>query len=577
MRKLRSKTLVAIALLAISTLGCGLHHGRHQGSHHRSHSGMHGHGAAAEPPRLVLQITVDQLRGDLPHRYAERFGEGGFRYLLERGTWYTSAHYRHANTETAPGHATLATGADPAVHGIVSNDWIDQRTGDFVYNTEDDRHHLIGADPKAHQGVSPRNLLSSTFSDELVLDTAGGSRVFSVSGKDRGAILPGGHAGKAFWFSRSTGKFVTSTYYYDTYPAWVTAWNEAGPLDPYVGQSWTLLHDRSTYRFADADDQPWEVDLQPFGRTFPHSFGEGRYFPLFVSLSPMSDELTLEFAKATLDNEKLGQGSDPDFLAVSFSATDYAGHLFGPGSLESEDTILRLDRVLADLFAFVDEKVGLENTLIVLSADHGGVEAPEQAKAIGIDAGRMPLGFFRGPNPVADALKKKYGRADLILGPSHPYLYLNVDAIDAAGLDRSEVESFVVAEVTKLPGIAQAIPRSALLEGDAPRDELFDSVARSFHPDRSGQVHLVQPPYWFMHSTEEAEKMGIPSLAAIHGSPWAYDQHVPIVFAGHRVRAQKVGRSVGPHQIAPTLSAYLGVKPPSGSDGSLLVEALPRH
>ena len=463
------------------------------------------------------------------------------------------------------------------MHGIVSNDWIDGRTRAFVYNTEDDRHHLIGADPKPHQGVSPRNLLASTFGDELVLDTAGGSRVFSVSGKDRGAILPGGHAGKAFWFSRSSGQFVTSTYYYDAYPAWAAAWNEAGPMDRFVGQSWTLLNDRSTYRFADADDQPWEVDLQPFGRTFPHSLGEGRYLQLFVSLSPMVDELTVDFAKAVIENEALGQGTDTDFLAVSFSAADYAGHLFGPGSLESEDTILRLDRVLAELFAFVDEKVGLENTLIVLSADHGGVEAPEQAEAIGIEAGRMPLGFFRGPNPVADALKKRYGRSDLILGPSHPYLYLNVEAIEAAGLDRGEVERFVVAEVIKLPAITRAFSWGDLAGEGAAQDPLLDAARRTFHPERSGQVHLVQPPYWFMHSTDEAEKMGLPSLAAIHGSPWAYDTHVPIVFAGHRVRAQKVGRTVGPHQIAPTLSAYLGIKPPSGSDGELLVEALPRH
>jgi predicted AlkP superfamily pyrophosphatase or phosphodiesterase len=357
----------------------------------------------------------------------------------------------------------------------------------------------------------------------------------------------------------------------------VATFNEAGLVERFAGRSWTLLHDRSTYRFAEADDQPWEVDLPPFGRTFPHAFGEGRYLPLFVSLSPMVDQLTLEFAKAAIENEALGNGTDTDLLAVSFSATDYAGHLFGPGSLEAEDTILRLDRVLADLFAFIDEKVGLENTLIVLSADHGGVEAPEQAEAIGIDAGRMPLGFFRGPNPVADALKQRYGRSDLILGPSHPYLYLNVDAIEDAGLDRREIERFVVAEVTKLPGIARAFSRESLSGEAAAPDALFESVRRSFHSERSGHVHLVQPPYWFMHSTEEAEKLGLPSLAAIHGSPWAYDRYVPIVFAGHRVPAQRVGRSVGPHQIAPTLSTYLGVKLPSGSDGSLLVEALPRH
>jgi predicted AlkP superfamily pyrophosphatase or phosphodiesterase len=373
--------------------------------------------AAGSPPRLILQITVDQLRGDLPGRYAHRFGEGGFRYLLEQGTHYTNSHYRHANTETAPGHATLATGADPSGHGIVANDWIDRQTGAFVYNTEDARHHLIGEEPKVHQGVSPRNLLASTFGDELVLYSNGASRVFSVSTKDRGAILPGGHAGKAFWLSRSSGSYVTSTYYYDAYPAWVDAWNATRPMLRYAGKSWDLLQERDTYLFAKQDDQPWEVDLPPFGRTFPHPFGEGRMQPLFVSLSPMGDAVTLDFAKALIENEQLGRGAQPDLLAVSFSATDYAGHLFGPGSLESEDTILRLDRVLAELFAFVDVHVGLENTLIVLSADHGGVEAPEQAEAIGISAGRMPLDFFRKPNDVSRAVEARFGVADLILGP----------------------------------------------------------------------------------------------------------------------------------------------------------------
>ena len=156
-------------------------------------------------PKLVVQITVDQLRGDLPMRFRERLGEGGFRYLLEQGTHFNNAHYRHANTETAVGHATLVTGADPSRHGMVSNYWFDPQTGESIYNTEDDRHHLIGKQAKPHQGVSPRNLLASTIGDELVLSNAGQSRVFSVSGKDRGAILPGGHAGKAFWYSKSSG------------------------------------------------------------------------------------------------------------------------------------------------------------------------------------------------------------------------------------------------------------------------------------------------------------------------------------------------------------------------------------
>jgi hypothetical protein len=194
--------------------------------------------------------------------------KGGFRYLMERGTWYTDAHYRHANTETAVGHATLATGADPSRHGIVANDWIDQDTGAFVYNTEDDRHHIIGK-TQAHEGVSPRNLLASTISDELVVHTGGRSRAFSVSVKDRGAILPGGHAGKAFWFSKRSGEFVTSTYYYDDYPAWVKRWNAAKPADAYKGKSWELLKDRATYVHGKMDDRPYEADLKPLGPFSP--------------------------------------------------------------------------------------------------------------------------------------------------------------------------------------------------------------------------------------------------------------------------------------------------------------------
>jgi predicted AlkP superfamily pyrophosphatase or phosphodiesterase len=185
--------------------------------------------------RLVLQITVDQLRGDTMTRFGDRFIERGFRYFLDNGIHYTNAHYAHANTETAPGHATLATGAYPSAHGIVANDWIDANTGEFVYNTEDDRHSYIGAEPKPRQGVSPRNLLSSTLGDELVVHSGGRSRVFSVSPKDRGAILPGGHAGKAFWYNNRTGEFVTSTYYYSEYPDWVTAWNAKKPADRYKG------------------------------------------------------------------------------------------------------------------------------------------------------------------------------------------------------------------------------------------------------------------------------------------------------------------------------------------------------
>jgi len=533
--------------------------------------------AADVGPKLILQITVDQLRGDLPGRYADRLTHGGFRYLMEKGTWYTDAHYQHANTETAVGHATLATGADPSRHGIVANDWIDQETGTFVYNTEDERHHIIGREPKEHEGVSPRNLLATTISDELVIHNGGRSRAFSVSVKDRGAILPGGHVGKAFWFSKSSGDFVTSTYYYDDYPAWVKQWNAAKPADLFKGKSWELLNDRSTYVHGEMDDRPYEADLKPLGRVFPHSLGEDpKYFYLLLTLTPIGDILTLDFAKALVENEKLGQNDTgaPDYLQISFSSTDYIGHLFGPSSLETEDNILRLDRTLAELFQFVDEKVGLDNTLIVLSADHGAPEAPEYMVELGLSAGRFAFDWFKTKGPLTEAMLKEFGRDDLISNHSHPYLYLNLDTVSSAGLNLAEVERFVAAELIKIPGIAYALTRSDLLAGRITESPIQNQIRRSFHPKRSGNVHMVPEHYWFLHSTEEAEQMGIGSIAAIHGSPWAYDTFVPIFFAGQRIPAQRIRRRVSPTDIAATITSYLGIKPPSGSMGKPLLEIM---
>jgi len=532
----------------------------------------------AADPRLVLQITVDQLRGDLPGRYADRLTDGGFRYLMEKGTWYIDAHYQHANTETAVGHATLATGADPSRHGIVANDWIDQETGAFVYNTEDDRHHIIGKEARAHEGVSPRNLMASTISDEIVVHNGGRSRAFSVSVKDRGAILPGGHVGKAFWFSKRSGEFVTSTYYYDDYPSWVKQWNASKPADAYKEKSWELLHDRATYVHGEMDDRPYEADIKPLGRTFPHSLGgDTKYFYLFLTLTPVGDALTLDFAKALVENEKLGQNRHgaPDYLQISFSSTDYIGHLFGPSSLETEDNILRLDRTLADLFHFIDEKVGLDQTLIVLSGDHGAPEAPEYMAEMGLSTGRFPFDWFKTEGPLTEALQKKYARADLISGHSHPYLYLNLDAIASARLNVADVERFVADELMKIPGIVYAQTRSDLLAGRITASPVQNQIRRSFHPTRSGNIHMVPEQYWFLHSTEEAEKMGIGSIAAIHGSPWAHDTYVPIFFAGSGVPAQVIGRRVAPTDIAPTIAAFLRVKPPSGSVGNVLTEVFP--
>ena len=538
-------------------------------------------------PRLVLQITVDALRGDLPTRYYDRLGENGFRYLWEKGTVYTDAHHAHANTETIVGHTTLATGAHPAVHGMIGNVWFDRTENRTMYNIEDDRYRLLtagaGVDKDAEidstqkaaksDGRSPSTIMVTTTGDELAINTAGRAKVFAVSIKDRGAVSMAGHAGKAFWFSKASAQFVTSNYYYNAYPAWVNEWNAKKLATAYSGKSWDLLNDKGTYLFGDADDKEWETDLAGFGRTFPHEFGEesGKYFTTFLTVSPAGDELTLDFAKALITNEKLGVDEVPDFLGVSFSSTDYVGHIFGPSSLETEDNILHLDRTLADLLTFVDKHVGLENTLIVLSADHGGPEVPGYLNELGIDAGySLPENWDK--EPAFMALKKKFGiDKELISGYNHPYVYLNHEVILEHKLDLSEVEQAVADELLQFEGIAQAVTTSALRHGNLPETPLNQAILNNFNPNRSGDIYVVFKPHWFINDFDGLE------VAATHGSPWRYDTYVPIVFAGMRIPAQHIERRVLTVDIAPTLGSLLGIKPPSGSAGVPLVEIFPKQ
>lgn len=558
------KTILTIAVSAVIVLAIPLHQ------------------AFAATPRLVLQITVDALRGDIPGRYYDRLGTGGFRYLWEKGTVYADAHHAHANTETIVGHTTLATGAHPSVHGMVGNLWFDRTLGRRIYNIEDNHYRLLTAGAGVDQnteidstqkaaktdGRSPEAILVTTFGDELAIHSAGRSKVFAVSVKDRGAVSMAGHAGKAFWFSKANGEFVTSTYYYKAYPTWVDEWNARKPAAAYAGRSWTLLNDPSTYLFGAEDDRPWETDLAGYGRTFPHAFGEadGKYFTTLLTISPAGDTMTLDFAKSLIKNEQLGADEVPDYLAISFSSNDYITHIFGPSSLESEDNFLRLDRTLADLFDFVDKQVGLNNTLIVLSSDHGCPEVPGYLNELGIQAGFVnPAAWDK--TPAFKALKKQFGiDQELIESYSQPYLYLNHDVIQTHGLDLREVEQAIARELLKFEGVAQAVSSSELREGNLPDTQINRAILNNFNPNRSGDIYLVFEPHWFINDFDGLE------VSSTHGSPWQYDTYVPVAFGGMKIPAQRVLRSVLTVDIAPTLAALLVTKPPSGSAGALLVE-----
>ncbi|MFC1799776.1 alkaline phosphatase family protein [Candidatus Eisenbacteria bacterium] len=528
-------------------------------------------GVVPGKPKLVLQITIDQMRGDYPMRYKDRLGEGGFKYLMENGTHYVNAHYQHADTETPIGHAALFTGTYPAYNGIVAGNWYDLDLGRVIYNCEDDRYPVIGKGPEEGKGRAPTRLLSSTIGDELMISNNSQSRMFSVSIKDRGAILPGGHAGKAFWYSKSDGSFISSTYYYEEYPGWVERWNAQKLADKYKDTSWDLLHDASTYFFGEDDDRPFEIDIFGLGTTFPHPVsGESKYFYASLIATPFGDELTADFARTLIREEKLGQGEYTDFMAISFSVTDYIGHVFGPSSLEAEDNILRVDRLLADLFRFIDEEVGLEETLIVVSADHGMCEAPEHMQSLGFEVGRLTSETV-AKGTVRNALKARLGVPEEVLRLyEHPYVYLNEEEINKTQYSIAEIETAVAEEILKIPGIIGAVTRTDLIKGSFAPTPVNMKILNNFHIKRSGHVHVIADQFWYfayeMDTTTE--------IAAMHASPWTYDSYVPIFFAGHGVPSQRIVRAVTPYDIAATLAIYLEIKPPSGSVGIPLVEVL---
>ncbi len=534
--------------------------------------------------KLVLQITVDQLRADLPRTVFDRLPEGGFKYFYNQGIVYENAQHRHANTETVVGHTTLATGADPAKHGMIGNLWFDKEKQHTVYNVEDYRYPLIGSgsgvdknteiDPSqaaaSTDGRSPSAIISTTFSDELAMNTNGGAKIFGVSVKDRGAITMAGHAGKAFWFSKASGQFVTSSYYYQDYPEWVTIWNKQEKYKSYANTTWELTNDISTYTYGEEDDMPYETNLPGYGVVFPHNFGssDNKYFTTFLTLSPVGDQLTLDFAKELIVAENIGKDETTDYLSVSFSSTDYVGHVFGPSSLESEDNLIKLDRTLAELLSFVDKKIGLNHVLIVLSADHGGPDVPDRMKKFGVDAGYFDIDGI-DTLAISKTIREKFNiNEKVVSGFFHPYVYLNNDVIKKHNLDVNEVARTLAHKLQSHEGIAFAVPSIDLLEGNIANTELNTAILRSYNPKRSGEIYIVTEPYWYINDFDGLE------VASTHGSPWKYDTSVPVIFAGNGLRPQTIFRKIETVDIALTLSNYLQIKIPSAASGQPLTEVL---
>lgn len=532
--------------------------------------------AQTKRPRLVLLIAVDQFRYDYLERFGDLFGAGGLRRLLREGASWTDCNYDHVPTETAPGHATMLTGAWPSETGIIANLWYDRAEGKSVENVRDDSVRLLGG-AEGEVASSPRNLLASTLGDQLKLVTAGRARVVGVSSKNRAAILPAGRiADAAYWYSTQTGAFVSSTYYFDKLPDWAARFNAAKPADKFFGAKWERLLPAAEYeRRAGRDDAPWEKGADNRAYVFPYVVDGGLKAPgpaFYGALdySPYSNDLVLSFAEAALVNEKLGADEDTDVLTVSFSANDIVGHRYGPYSHEAMDMTLRVDRQIARLLEIVDARVGLSNTVVAFTADHGVAPSPEQAVAMGLPGGRVnPSDILTA---VRNRLRARYGKpgdkdttADYVQTFSNYQIYFNRAALERDGLNAEEVERVAGEAALMVPGISRYFTRTQLLAGAvSPADSVARRVLHGYNQKRSGDVVIVQEAFKYISGV---------GVGATHGAPYEYDTHVPLVIMGGGLAPGRYLNPSTPADIAPTLARLLGVEPPSNATGRVLIEA----
>ncbi len=506
-------------------------------------------------PKLIVVIVIDQFRADYLERYRDQFGEAGFRLLLDHGANFTDCNFDYANTRTAPGHATLFTGAYTNGHGIAANEWWDPKKKKMVTSVEDDDTKLVGIAPdqtKDKPGASPHNLLADTLGDELKLATQGQARVFSLSLKDRAAILPGGFsADGAYWIDPKSGAWITSTYYRHDLPKWAQDFNSADRAAKYWDRDWKNTNGdvlRSTAHRKSKD-------------------GSDAGFYEVIGSTPFANEYELEFAKELVVYENLGAGQATDLLAISLSPNDILGHQVGPDSPEMAAMALALDRELADFFNFLGHQVGLANTWIALSADHGISALPDAAKKLRIPAANLDAHKLEAQ--INDALTGK-------LSPGHPASYikfdypdawLDQDAFVAAHIKEHDAEN-AVGEAMKQAGLRDYFTKSQLAEGEVPDTSLGKKFLHSYTPEGGWYVMGV-PEIYTVGSTRGTD----------HASPYTYDTHVPLAFYGLPFRQGTYRTHAEPVDLAVTLASLLGINAPTHAMGRVLTEALapPHH
>jgi len=518
-------------------------------------------------PKLVVGIMVDQMRWDYLYRFYERYSNGGFKRMLNEGFSCENAYINYVPSVTGIGHTTVYTGSVPAIHGITGNDWIIQATGKSMYCAEDTTVSTVGSDSESAGQMSPRNMLVTTMTDELRLATNFRSKVIAIASKDRGSILPGGHtANAAYWYDGGSGNWITSTYYMKSLPTWVSNFNAQKYPEKYLKQDWNTLYPINTYLQSTKDDVSYEGRFAGMSSsTLPVKTSEMLKGGLGILTStPYGSSLTLDLAKAAIDNEGLGADAITDFLAISVSSPDYVGHQFGPNSIEVEDTYLRLDRDLAALFSHLDSKVGKGNYTVFLTADHA-----VQHNSGFLADNKINTGVFESSTVLKQlnsVLEAEFKVKDIAKSFSNYAVSLNYAAISANKLSENAIKNSSVEFLKKQQGVAFAIDIANAQNSTIP-SIYKEKIINGYHPERSGVIQIILEPAWYSGSSQR-------STGATHGTMNPADTHIPMVFMGWGIKQGKTNNSYNMTDIAPTISGLLHIQEPNGNIGKAVNEAI---
>ncbi|MET0637646.1 MAG: alkaline phosphatase PafA [Chitinophagaceae bacterium] len=511
-------------------------------------------------PKLVVGIVVDQMRWDYLYRYAERYGKDGFNRMLKQGYSCENAFIPYLPTYTAPGHSSVYTGSIPAITGIVGNNWYRRDLKRSWYCTEDSTVATVGSSSAAGR-MSPKNMWTNTITDELRLATNFESKTIGIALKDRGAILPAGHsANAAYWFDNSTGGWISSTYYMKELPEWVRKLNEKKLPDQYLSANWNTLYPIGTYKQSTGDEKLFESSIGGEDNSFPH-MTSGIKINRYESFrqTPGGNTFTLDMAKAAIEAEKMGQRGVTDFLAMSFSSTDYVGHAFGPNSIEVEDTYLRLDKELGQFFTYLDAKLGAGQYLVFLTADHGAAHVPSFLREHSLPGGTADDAVIQ--SWLNQNAKKKFGIADAIETVTNYQVYLNYASLDSAKIDTEAFKLWVLKELKGHPAIMSAHDLSALSSSTL-TEKIKVRMTNGYNQKLSGDIQYLFLPGYF----DGLEK------GTTHGSWNPYDAHIPLLWFGWKIKPGKTNRETYMTDIAATIAALLKIQMPNGCVGDVIEE-----